>query len=302
VATDADRLAFFLKHDPGSGDTFGTVEIYLRGADGSWSLEQELFPDLAPVTAFADPPDARVVVLSGARLAIGAPRFNGGDGRVIVYARTGSTWAQVQVLGSARAANDFDRNFGSAVALDGDTLVVSEPPSSGNMSSPLNGEVHVYTWNGSLFVLSQSITAPSPSGIDLFGRGLALLGDYLAIIGEPSGGGRTVRVFRRSGGLFSETWTLSGSDVPQDVGLAFDGDRLAIGSPTFAVGSAADVGAVRIYQRQPDDTFVESTDWIPFDYAAGRRFGSQVAFTGGHIIATNSSTAPTPRDVYSIDL
>jgi len=314
VSTDAGRLAFFSRHNPLSTDPLGTVDVYLRGVDGSWALEQELVPDLVSTAEPQESADASVVVLSGDRLAIGSRRFNGGDGRVFVYTRSGSTWTQVQLLESAIAATNFDMNFGNSVALDGDTLVVSEPPSSGfpNPASPRIGQVHVYGWNGSAFAAAQTITAPSPADLDQFGRGVALSGDYLAIRGEISGSGRTVRVYRRNAGVFSATWTLSGSDVPLDTGLAFDQEgpslghpfvtlRLAVGSPTFAVGSAASAGAVLVYQRQPNDTFVQSTIWIPFDFASGKQFGSVVGFSGGHLVATNALSASTPGDVYGTD-
>jgi hypothetical protein len=308
VATDGDRLALFSRHDPMTTDPLATIDVYLRGIDGSWSPEQEIVPDLISTVL------AGVVVLSGDRLAIGEPRFNGGDGRVFVYARSGSTWTQVQLLESAIAATQFDMNFGRSLALDGDTLVVSERPSSGfpNPMNPRIGQVHVYTWNGSAFAPAQTITAPSPADLDGFGGGVALAGDSLAIVGEASGSGRTVRVYQRSGGVFSPTWTLAGADVPLNNGLALNSDgpalgsptvrlRLAIGAPSFTVGSATNAGAVLIYERQPNSTFVQSSIWIPFDLAAGSQFGSAVGFAGGHLVATNALTPSAPGDVYGTD-
>jgi hypothetical protein len=299
VATEADRLAIFVRH--GGTAPLGTVPVYVRGADGSWSLEQELVPDLVSTSLPDESANSGVVVLSGNRLVVGARRFNGGDGRVFVFARSGATWTPVQLLESSLRTTNFDMNFGNSVALDGDTLVVSEPPSSGNLSNVRVGQVHVFTWDGAAFTLAQTITAPGPADLDQFGRGLALTGDYLAIVGEPAGGGRAVRVYRRSGGVFSPIWTLSGSDVPWDRGLAFDGDRLAIGSPTLTVEGAANAGAVRLYHRLPDDTFVPSALWVPFDFAAGRRFGSAVGFAGGHLVAANALDASVPGDVYGTD-
>lgn len=316
VATDSGRLAFFTQHspDPNMVNPIGTVDLYVRGPDGSWSLEQELVPDLVSTAEPNESADEGVVALSGDRLAVGARRYNGGDGRVFVYTRSGSTWTQIQLLESAVAATNFDMNFGNCVALDGDTLAIAEAPSSGvpDPTHPRIGQVHIYTWNGSAFAAAQTITAPAPADLDEFGRGLALAGDDLAIRGESSSGGRTVRVYHRSGGVFSATWTLAGSDCPQDTGLAFDAEgpsmglpsgmlRLAVGSPTFAVGSAAGAGAVPIYLRQTNNTFAQSTIWIPFDYAAGNQFGSAIAFAGGHLVARNAISATTAGLVYSTE-
>jgi hypothetical protein len=303
VTTDAGRLAFFVKHPPSATDPIGTVEVYLRGTDGSWALEQELVPDLVATVGQNESADAAVVVLSGDRLAVGARRFNDGDGRAFVFVRApGSSWTPLQLLESAAAATNFDSNFGNSVALDGDTLVVSEAPSSGlpDPSLPRFGQVHVYAWDGSAFTAAQTITAPSPTNFDDFGRGVALTGDYLAIRGESSGG-TPVRVYKRSAGVFSATWTLPGSGVNLDTGLAFDGDRLAIGSPTLSVGTAAQAGEVGIYQRQPNDTFALATTWVPFDFAAGKQFGATVAFRAGHLVATDASSNSTVGDVYGID-
>ena len=280
VTTEADRMAFFVKHNPQSTDPLGTVPIYVRGVDGSWSLEQELVPDLVSTVQQEESANLGVVVLSGDRLVVGAPRFNGGDGRVFVYTRSGSTWTQVQLLEPALAATNFDIGFGHSLALHGDTLVVTEPPVSGNRSNARIGQVHVFFWTGAAFTLVQTITAPSPADLDGFGRGIALAGDHLVIVGEPSGGGRIVRAYRRGAGIFSPTWTLSASDVPSERALAFDGDRLAIGAPTVSVQGNANAGAVYVYQRQPDDTFVQATVWIPFDFASGRQFGTAIGFAG----------------------
>jgi hypothetical protein len=317
VSTDAGRLAIFSSHNRNSMGPVGTVDVYLRGDDGTWRPEQELTPiaDLgSPGVLPTEAAESGVVILSGDKLAVGASRYDDGEGAVLVYTRSdtgsGSTWTSPQspqVLWSATAGivgRESDLNFGSSLALDSDTLIVAEPfgTSLGGAPNQRSGQVHIYSLNGSMFTPSQpSITAPSPGGNDGFGQGVAVSGDYLAVRGEAPG--NPVRVYWRSNGVFSSvpTWT-SQPGVAVDKGLAFDGDRLAIGFPAAAVGTVTNGGQVRIYQvDQSDHTLMASATWTPFDFAAGNGFGTAVAFNAGHAVASNAPSQSAPGDVYGTD-
>src|SRR5205807_742917 len=117
----------------------------------------------------------------------------------------------------------IERDFGVALALYGDTMVISEPTSNGFVAP--EGKVHVYGWNGSSFSFGYTIEAPSPTFHDRFGEAVALAGDYLAISGESPAGG--VRVYRRSAGVFSPIWSLAGAAASKhELAFDFEGPRL----------------------------------------------------------------------------
>ena len=76
--------------------------------------------------------------------------WNGGDGRVFIYERSGSVWTQAQLFMSPQQTTNFDMNFGNQVRLDGNTLAIAEVPSSGTPGSPRNGTV--FTRRGKIVV------------------------------------------------------------------------------------------------------------------------------------------------------
>ena len=98
---------------------------YVYGRSGStWVLQ----------TTLRDPANAAgdnfgySVALSGSNALVGAPATTvngqGGAGVAYLYSRSGSTWKlQAMLRDPANAAGDY---FGSSIALDGDTLIVSE--------------------------------------------------------------------------------------------------------------------------------------------------------------------------------
>jgi len=116
------------------GDYFGAVYVYLRNAGGTWS--QQAYVKAS--NAEAEDRFGYSVALSGDTLVVGAPyeksastgidgpqadNSASGSGAVYLFTRDGSgTWSQqAYVKASNSEAND---QFGSSVALSGDTLAV----------------------------------------------------------------------------------------------------------------------------------------------------------------------------------
>lgn len=278
----------------------GFVRVYARTGD-TWTLQQELLPDLASAAQPQESANTLVVALEGDTLALGARRWNGGDGRVFVYERAGTVWSQSQLFMSPQQATNFDMNFGNQVRLDGNTLVVSEVPSSGIPASPQNGNVFIYTRPNATgdYTQQQVLTAPVPAALDYFGSGIAIDGDLLATY---AGSGTMLRVYRRTGMTFNEIWSTVSPDVggigSSEKGLALHGDRLAVGASVATVESEAGAGEVRVLLRQPDDTYAPDTALrtVP---AANLNLGRGIAMDGDRIIANSSNTA---QRLYSFEL
>jgi hypothetical protein len=277
----------------------GFIQVYVRTGD-TWTMQQELLPDLASAALPAESANSLVLDLEGDTLVLGARRWNGGDGRVFVYERAGGVWTQSQMFMSPQQASNFDMNFGNQVRIDDNTLLIAEIPSSGVPGSPQNGNVFVYTRaNGAAdFAQQQVLSAPVPAAGDYYGRGLAIDGNLLATL---SGNG-TLRVYRRTGGTFNEIWSTPSPDVggaaPSEAGLALNGDRLAVGASSATVDSAAGAGEVRVLLRQPDDTYAPDTA-LRTVVAASTNLGRAVAMDADRIIASGSSTLGR---IYSFEL
>jgi hypothetical protein len=129
-------------------DSSGTGAVYLFVGNGSAWTQQ------AVLTAGASEPyfgsgvaigaDNTVVVSSGQYLAGGA---------LHIYAGNGSTWTQQALLTGIATTPDMLADFGSSVAIDGNTLVASNPYDG--------GESYVYTRVGTSWI-PQAILAGGP--------------------------------------------------------------------------------------------------------------------------------------------
>lgn len=282
VALDDDRLVIFLRRSIGNVVPVGRMEIYGLNATGVWEHEQTLIPDLISASFPGESANTASLSLRGDRLALGAPRFNGGDGRVIVYERTGSDWVQTQILGSAWAAQAIDQNFGRWVAVNETTLAIAEVPNINEPTSvPKHGRIHVYDLNAGSFTSTETITAPAPVDVDFFGRGLALSSTgLLAVVGEQ----QRIRVYSRNGGSYTVDWetTLVGLDSYPD--LAFDLNRLAVGIAGANHSSLTNAGEVRVFLQQPDASWVLEQTMRAGDAADAQRFGSRVSFDSGRLL------------------
>ncbi|AKF10305.1 FG-GAP repeat protein [Sandaracinus amylolyticus] len=300
VGTDGASIAVFARRQIDVDEIVGTVQVFGASASG-WTLEAAIEPDLTSPAGPFEAANSGCVSIDGETLAIGAPRWNGGDGRAFVWTRTGGVWSQLQApLGSAEELTNFDMNFGRVVQLDGDTLMIAEVPSSGLGGSTRNGKVHVYVRDGEgPYVLEQTLTEATPAVLDGFGSSAAISGDLLAVLTRTT---KTVRVYRRTAGVWSEIWSVvidaSISSSSRQM-IDIDGDLLAIGVPGMQVASIAGAGEVRVYRRAEDDTYAVENVLRAFDPVVNRGFGAVVQIDGDRVIA---ATADGDGGVYSFPL
>ena len=127
------------------------------------------------------------VALSGDRIAVGNPRADydsGGPniqdaGRVVVFRLQGGQWAVEAELDDAPGRQR--REFGQAVALEGDRLFISRNQRLSGSEGP--GMVQVYAWDGQAWQRMQAFSGGQPRG-SLFGFSLAVEGDTL-LVGSP---------------------------------------------------------------------------------------------------------------------
>lgn len=264
----------------------GYVQVFTLDA-GNWSLQQQLEPDLL---AFSQPDEAAaslVVDVEGDTLVIGARRWNGGDGRVFVWKRNASVWMQSQLFTSPQADTNFDMNFGAQVILSGNTLIVTERPSSGAPGTPQNGNVFIYTRpnaNGN-FSEQQVLTESVPAPLDMFGLAVGFDDDVLAVY---SGAAATLRVYDRQGNSFVENWNIGLTGVATEA-LAVAGDRIAVGVAGATVDGLSDAGEVRVYRRQPDDSYALEATFTAPSPSADMRLGWTVTLDDERVVAGTSS-------------
>lgn len=177
------------------------------------------------------------VALSGNTALIGATRNDelGSDaGAAYVFVRSGTSWApQAKLLAPDGAAND---SFGTAVAIAGDTAVVTATGNDGASSD--TGAAYVFVRTGTAWALQAKLTAGDAIAADQIGVSVALTGDTVVVgatntddRGERSG---SAYVFTRTGTAWTQQTKLLASD-----GVEFD----QFGISVAASGDSAIVGA-----------------------------------------------------------
>jgi hypothetical protein len=213
---------------PGDTSEQGAAYVYVR-AGTTWTQQAKLTADVRNnVDAYAFS-----IALEGDFALVGAPKRNSQRGAVYVYERTGTTWAQKTIITPADAANGDQ--FGSSLALVGDTVVIGAQGRSSNA-----GAVYVVQRSGAAWSQSAKLTLADFAANDYFGAAVAFDGTAI-VVGAPGKG------TPRTGGV-AYVFTLSGPPAPpvEIMPSGFVPGSLTP-SYTWSVVPGATLYAMRIY-------------------------------------------------------
>ena len=218
------------------------------------------------------------VDISGDTVVVGEPSqeqmlFSGAPGKVYIFRRTGTTWSQESYLQSPNPSTDDQ--FGTSVAIDGDTIIVGS--TGENVDDPNNpsnslfdvGAAYIFTRNGTTWSEQARLAALNPDSGDWFGYAVAIDGDTVVVGAEnesSNGSSETdnsvsaagaVYVFTRAGTAWSQQAYLK---TPNPGYGDWFGSAVAISNNTLVVGAAEAVsrasgsevyrsGSVYIFER-----------------------------------------------------
>lgn len=246
-----DTIVSGAARDDGLGLDAGAVYTFDRSG-ASW-VER---PKLVAGDASAGDLFGWAVKLAGTRLVVGAPLADGlvaDTGAAYVYARSGTSWALEQKLSADDGtANDL---FGSALALDGDTLLVGA--SGDDVNGSLSGSAYVFVRSGTVWTQEARLLPSDGSSLDRFGDSVAISGDRAAIGAEFGDGdfsvSGTAYVFARSGTSWAQEAELSRGGAPLSdsrfgLRVAIEGDRVIATSPIALLGGS-NRGAAYVFER-----------------------------------------------------
>src|SRR5690606_26972498 len=125
-------------------------------------------------------------------------------------------------------------NFGRALAIHGDTLVVTARKES--LGANDVGAAYVFLYRGGQWMYQEKLTASDPAPGAYFGQSVALQGDVIAIgarNADPNGAG-AFYLFRRSGNGWMEVAKVAPSDGKADdhfgFTIAMAGDIIVVGA------------------------------------------------------------------------
>lgn len=228
------------------------------------------------------------VAISGDTAVVGAPLrdVSGNDNRgaAYVFVRSGTTWTQqAKLVASDSAAND---NFGQAVAITGDTVIVGSPNSDGPNEN--QGAAYVFTRSGTTWTQRQRLSAPDGARLDFFGYSVAMtstkavIGAYFDDLDSGLDHG-SAYIFAGSGG----SWTQSSKLIAWDGGgskfgnaVSISDDRIVVGSYSSIVDMTVGRGAAYLFTSSGGQV----AKLLAPDGDAGDNFGYSVAVSGNTVL------------------
>jgi len=281
---------------PDADDSRGTAYVFSRNQGGgdAWGEARRLVAsDRASEDRFGD-----AVAVDGRTIFVGAWWDDVGSttdqGSVYIFTRQGNVWGREKLIPAPNEAQDEE--FGGALALSGDTLVVADERSD------------VWSTNrGAVYVLARNKDGEDQWGVvrtlansgggygDLFGSSVAIDGDLLVAGAWFADSGGTVTtnegavyVFARNSGG-ADQWghvkkLVAGDDTAGDHfghAVAISGDTVVVGAPDDDVVST-DAGAAYVFSRNQggNNNWGQVKKLTGSDIAWEDNFGTAVAIHG----------------------
>jgi hypothetical protein len=276
VAIDGDLVAV------GAGGDGADGAVYLYKRQGMiYVFEEKLVdPDGTPESEFG-----RTVAIQGNKVIIGARFAQVGDqeraGAVYVFGKHGDFWQFEDKISSP--SPEFEDNFGRALAIQGNLLVVTARKENQNANDV--GAAYVFTYKNGEWKYQSKITAGDPVAKAYFGQSVALLGDRLVIgarNADPNAAGGFYLFQKSEDGWMeiAKVTPLEGqSDDQYGFTIVFSGDTIVVGARRADSGGLTNSGAVFVYTVKGDSVELV-TRLTASDASEGDEFGQSVAIAG----------------------
>jgi len=240
------------------------------------------------------------VAVSGDTMVVGMPGANWTDGTwtvtegvgvnagaAYVFVRSGGAWVVQAKLTTGEEENDYQ--FGRAVGISGDTIVVGTDEHDGLGTNA--GAAYVFVRSGDTWTGPIELIGSGTDEYDRFGGDVAVSGDTVVVgaRGVDSFAGRAY-VFVRSGDLWTEQTSFTGSDPESGdyfgASVAVDGDTAIIGaygdgdSGTMCGSASVFVRSGSAWSSQDKLTAACENPGDDHSGAVGDFFGFSVALDG----------------------
>jgi hypothetical protein len=255
---------------------------------GIWTEQAAQMPNAGPEALLRF---GQSVAISGDTAVVGGPGENalGVDhGKAHVFVRSGTTWVEQAVLTAGNGGQGwFSIQFGQAVAIDGDTIVVGAPDQDHNLNTVESGQVHVYVRTGTTWFETAQVISSAPIQNEFFGTSVGISGDTM-VVGVPYEDAAfvdegAVHVFTYDGLDWNEVAVLRGSQAAHDVyfgkSVAFDGDRVVVGAPA----GPSDPGRVYVFDRN-GTSWSEQAVMSAVGGTLDNQFGASVSLDGSWFV------------------
>ena len=268
----------------------GAAYVFFRSG-GAWGLQAKL---TAPSPAGFDQFGNRVAI-NGSTIVVGAERDDvpaGADaGSAFVFIRSGTTWSLQAQLQAADAS--FGDNFGSDVAIDGDTTVVGAFLDDDPIQGSNVGSAYVFVRSGTTWTQQAKLSGADLTPNAQLGRTVTIDGDTAAIGAPVQSDIGAAYVFVRSGTVWTQQAKLTPSDgVIVDrfgLGIGLSGDTVLVGAPQHD-STGTDSGSVYVYGRS-GTSWSQQVILNASDSGSNKRFGTSVDLEGDFAVIGSPSTS-----------
>jgi hypothetical protein len=261
----------------------GAAYVFVRSG-GGWVQQQKL------VSSHPEPGGdfGGSVAISGGTIVIGAPHQDPGNvsfelGSVFVFMRTGGVWSLQQELQPDSPQSLAE--FGNAVAIEGDTIVVGN-----RVRSELHahdGAAYVFVRAGNAWNQQAKLLAFDADVNDFFGTSVAISGGTIAIganadddLGDESG---SVYVFVNNGvSWVLQQKLLAGDGTAGDffgISAALQGNTLVVGADRAGPLDAPGPGAAYVFVRN-GGVWTQQGELLAADLDGGDGLGHRVGISG----------------------
>ena len=309
TSIDGDTIVIGASGDDDKGSNSGSAYVFTRDTAGDLASDWTQVAKLTAGDGAADDYFGTRVAISGDTIVISAYKDDdkGTDsGSAYVFTRDlASGWTQVAKLTSSDGA--ADDNFGSRLAISGDTVVIGayKDDDKGDNS----GSAYVFTRDtpgdlASSWTQVAKLTADDGAAYDQFGRSVSIDGDTVVIGAyydddKGSNSGSAYVFTRNTAGNLTSGWTQVAKLTAND-GTAIDlfGASVSIDGDTVVIGAYGDdapanySGSAYVFTRNTAGDLASgwtqvakltASDGAADDYFSGPG-GSGVAIAGDTIV------------------
>jgi hypothetical protein len=223
------------------------------------------------------------VAVDGDTAVVGAIGADSNTGAAYVFTLSGESWELTgKLVSSDGAAGD---QFGAAVAIQGDVIVVGAPFHPPNEA----GAAYTFPATGpAVRTETAKLTASAPSADAQLGTSVAIDGETI-VAGAPAMGTvgpGAAYTFPATGPSQNQTAVLTASDAEAGAALgesvAVDGDTIVAGAP---LDDANSVGAAYTFATTGDPVDDETAKLTASDSPPNGALGTSVAIDGDTIVA-----------------
>lgn len=243
------------------------------------------------------------IALDAGRAVVGA--FGSDDAYIL--RREGTGWETEARLeppdGLPNDERGADIIFSQVVDIEGSVAVVGAPE-LGLVGTQDPGRAFVFERANGEWTRTAELRAADPSIARLYGRSVAVSDGRVAVVetvavDPPTGvliDSAAVVFYERLGGGWAETSRIEETEYERNsspsgasffgLGIALDGDRVAIGSPGQTVDGKEGAGVVRVYEKA-GASWVLSAALSPPSLRADDFMGQSIAFDGQTVAAVS---------------